>query len=220
MTDRVLDTALPKTFADWWGLAGEWIEPPNQRRGGWSGVQYCVLNNRRYYIKKQCNHTYLTLGWPIRRPTVGREYRSIERLAKLGVPTPEPVFFGEQRSDEGLLAILVTAELSGFAPLSEQQDITPRQRTMLAEEAGSTVARFHRASLQHRALYDKHIMVRWPTPDSPEIALLDLEGMRFVGLPFLAARRDLAQLHRRQAIWGDADWEVLLRSHAQAMQGQ
>ena len=220
MTDTVFDTALLKTFADWWELAGEWIEPPNQRRGGWSGVQYCVLNNRRYYIKKQCNHTYLTLGWPMRRPTVGREYRSIERLAKLGVRAPVPVFFGEQHSHEGLLAILVTEELSGFAPLSEQQGITPRQRTILAEEAGKTVARFHRASLQHRALYDKHLMIRWPSADIPEIALLDLEGMRFVGLPSLAARRDLAQLRRRQDIWNDADWQVLLRSHGRTMQGQ
>ena len=217
MTDPALATALPKTFADWWEIAGEWIEPPNQRRGGWSGVQHCILNNQRYYIKKQCNHTYLTLGWPMRRPTVGREYRSILRLAKLGVQAPEPVFFGEHRSDEGLLAILVTAELRGFTPLLEQQDIAPRQRTLLAEETGKNVARLHRASLQHRALYDKHIMVRWT---SPEIALLDLEGMRFVGLPSLAARRDLAQLRRRQDIWGDADWKVLLRSHAQAMQGQ
>ena len=217
MVDSDQDSRLPLTFSGWWNLAGEWIEPPNQRRGGWSGVQHVSMGGLRYFIKKQCNHTYRSFGWPIRRPTVEREYRNLLRLAKLGIQAPTPVFYGERRSPDCIEGLLVTEELSGFAPLTQQQDLPLEQRTALAAEAGRTFARFHRAGLQHRALYDKHILVRWPTPDSPEIALIDLESMRHTLFLTDASRHDLKQLKRRQNIWTENEWRTLVRSHARHM---
>lgn len=39
-------------FDDWWEKDGEWGEPPNRRRGGFSGVLRMTVDNEVIYIKK------------------------------------------------------------------------------------------------------------------------------------------------------------------------
>ena len=53
-------------FEQWWNTQGEWVEPPNLRRDGESGVQR--LQARRgglLYCKRQIGHLYRSLWHPL-----------------------------------------------------------------------------------------------------------------------------------------------------------
>ena len=63
-------------------------------------------------------------------------------------------------------------------------------------------------------------MLRWPISGAPEIALIDLESMRRQPTRGLAARRDLGQLARRQALWSPEDWQTLLQTHRNSLHGR
>jgi len=200
-------------FTHWWGFPGEWVEPVNRRRAGWSGVLRAVQGERVFYIKRQCGHLCRTLTRPLGWPTASREWHYLNCLATLGIAAPQALFHGSRRGEQGPETVLVTAELQGYRPLAEQTELAPEQRRQLATEVGKTLGRLHRARLQHGCLYDKHIMVRW-RGESPEIALLDLEKMRPRLRRSLAAAHDLEQLSRHQDIWCDTDWQQLLAAHA------
>ena len=204
--------SIPVDFAGWWDVQGEWVEEPNQRRNGWSGMMRFRVGSQVYYVKKQCNHLYRSLRHPFGWPTASREYVNICRLQSLGLCVPEPVFHGIRRSAEGFEAVLVTHELGGFLALSEQTELESEQRATLAVAVGRTLGIMHQAHLQHSCLYDKHIMVRWQGK-TPEIALIDLEKLRRPLLPWQAAQHDLDQLKRHQFIWSASEWAMLEESH-------
>lgn len=205
-------TALPDDFASWWAATGEWVEQPNQRRRGWSGMMRLRHGDKTYYVKKQCNHLCHTLRHPFGWPTASREFFNILRLQLLGITVPQPVFHGSRQTAAGHEAVLVTEELVGFVDLETQGTRTAEEKSQLAAAVGRVLGIMHRQQLQHSSLYDKHIMVRWQD-GQPEIALIDLETLRRAWLPGRAAQRDLKQLKRRQRIWQDADWALLEQSH-------
>jgi len=67
-------TATENRFEFYWQQQGEWVEEPNQRRGGESGVQRIhEANGRLLYVKRQVGHTYRSWRYPLGRPTVLRE---------------------------------------------------------------------------------------------------------------------------------------------------
>ena len=224
MSAPSLPTAqLPDDFAGWWSLPAEWIEEPNVRRAGWSGMATCHINGARYFIKKQCNHCYRSLAHPFGRPTTEREYANICRLQTLGLRVPEPVFHASRKTEEGFLGLLVTRDLSGFKALDDLHDLTPAVKLQLAAAVGSAAGRMHRAQLQHSCFYGKHIMVRWPeqhADSAPEVAFIDLEKLRRPPLPWRAAAHDLSQLRRHQQLWNETEWAHLLSAHRAAMAGQ
>ena len=57
-------------FDDIWKLKTKWFEPPNIRRGGWSGVVKIDLDTPQgkigIFIKRQQNHITKTFIHPIR----------------------------------------------------------------------------------------------------------------------------------------------------------
>lgn len=209
-TNTSADT--PNTFDAWWNTPGDWVEEPNQRRTGWSGMKTARFGDTLYYIKKQNNHLYRSLRHPFGMPTTSREFANILCLTTLGIRVPEPVFHGSRRSHEGFEGLLVTRELAGFKAIAEATELTPTERRQLAIATGKTIGRLHRAHLQHSCLYDKHVMYRWQD-GTPEIALIDLEKLRRPYLPWRAAQHDLNQLFRHQKIWTDSDWQQLLSAH-------
>ncbi|HEX6736608.1 MAG TPA: lipopolysaccharide kinase InaA family protein [Azonexus sp.] len=216
MTRNDMPTApLPTDFADWWTAPGDWVEEPNQRRSGWSGMMRLHHAGRTYYVKKQCNHLCRTLSHPFGWPTVSREFANIRRLQALGITVPTPVFHGSRRTADGLEGLLITEELVDFAALDTQADRSPAEKSRLATAVGRMLGRMHAHNLQHSCLYDKHIMVRWQD-GQPTIALIDLEKLRRAWLPGHAARHDLDQLKRHQQIWPDADWALLEQAHRAA----
>lgn len=208
-------TPLPDDFASWWAAPGAWVEEPNQRRSGWSGMMRARFGERTYYVKKQCNHLCRTLGHPFGWPTVSREYANIRCLQSLGITVPQPVFHGSRRTAEGYEGLLVTEELASFTDLAAQDQRSPAEKSRLAAAVGQMLGRMHRHNLQHSCLYDKHIMVRWQD-GQPMVALIDLEKLRRTWLPGKAARHDLEQLARHQKIWSDADWALLVEAHRAA----
>ena len=217
-TALALAEDAPDAFEYWWSVKGEWVEPPNARRDGWSGMLRVRHHGRLVYVKRQCNHLCRTLRHPLGWPTASRERFYLDRLCELGLRSPSPLFHGAIRGGNGVKSLLVTEELAGFLPLSAQTGLPWAQRARLARAVGRVLATLHRARLQHGCLYDKHIMVRW-RDDTPEIALIDLEKMRSRLTGRAAARHDLAQLGRHQKIWSAEDWCLLELSHAAALAG-
>lgn len=203
-------------FAYWWSVSGEWVEPPNERRNGWSGMMRVVVADSLFYVKRQRNHLCRTLRHPFGWPTASREWTYLKRLHALGLNAPNPVFHGVRKTPEGVESVLVTEELNGFKDLSEQGALSETLRVILATELGDKLGLLHRARLQHSSLYDKHIMVRWLT-DVPEIALIDLEKMRARFSRGAASRHDLEQLKRRQKVLGETEWQALMRAHTRRM---
>ncbi len=204
-------------FEYWWSLPGSWVEEPNQARKGWSGVLRATIEDSVFYIKRQRNYRCHTLGHPFGWATASREWYYLQRLRMLGIAAPTPIFHGTRRTAEGLEAVLVTAELTGFVALADLPPLTPALRHALAGRIGTLVGRLHRAGLQHSCLYDKHVMIRLLDGAPPEVALIDLEKMRPALIRARGARRALSQFKRRQAVFGGADWDALVQAHDQAM---
>jgi hypothetical protein len=201
-------------FEALWDLQAEWFEPPNQRRGGWSGVARLELpgpdgSGEAIFLKRQENHTRRSLRHPLGEPTFAAEIRNILAARDAGVPTLEPVYFGQR----GKRAILVTRELRGFASLDQHMREwrgrgwarSNEQRRALIPEVAGAVRRLHAARLVHNALHPKHVFVRFPGSGSPQVRLIDMEKMRRTLLPGMAARRDLDSLNRRSPWWGRTD---------------
>ena len=211
--------ALPEDFDGWWNASGEWVEEPNQRRNGWSGMMRVRIGDQVFYVKKQCNHLCRTLSHPFGWPTASRERLNIGRLQALGLSVPKPVFHGERRSEKGFKAILVTEELSGFQALDTQTGLDSAAREVLATEVGRVLGIMHRACWQHSCLYDKHLMIRWQG-DRPEVALIDLEKLRRPIFSWKAASHDLAQLKRHQRIWSEDVWRGLEAAHRSSLAGR
>jgi hypothetical protein len=208
----------PDDFEGWWNAAGEWVEEPNQARSGWSGVLRVYCGQQLFYVKKQQNYLCRSLRHPLGWPTVSREYRNLLRLHAIGLLAPKPVFHGSRKTAAGTQAILVTEELKGFVDLEQLIQVDDTKKTLLARLSGEAIGKLHRAGYRHGCLYGKHLMARWQDSDA-EIAFIDLEKLRRAIFPRLAIRHDLEQLKRRQRLWNDAQWSILLESHRRILDG-
>lgn len=189
-----------------WAQQGNWVEPPNIRRGGWSGVSRLNLHDTGgnvvpVYIKRQENHCRPSLRHPIKgEATFGREYRIIKRLRDRQVPTLNPLYFGERVVDGANQAILMTESLEGYQSMEtllddgEMAAMAPVQKRRLISALARTVRQMHDAGVQHRSLYPKHLMVK--QDEGFSVALIDLEKSRRCFIPFIHAVRDLSTLNR------------------------
>lgn len=202
-------------FEFWWQVPGEWVEEPNRRRSGWSGMVRVVLDGRMYYVKRQLNHRCYTLAHPFGWPTASREWQYLKRLQALGIGAPVGVFHGVRRTAAGVEALVVSEELYGFADLLGLESLDVAHKLVLARAVGELLGRLHREGLQHSSLYGKHVMAR-AQGDGFEVALIDLEKMRPRWRAGVAARRDLEQLRRHQRIFDEAQWTVLLDAHSRS----
>lgn len=213
--------SAPDTRFDYfWNQQGEWVEEPNVRRGGESGVQRLhSANGQLLYAKRQVGHTYRSLRHPMGRPTVLRERDALQSLAALGVGVPKLVFCGAQRDTQGQWrALLVTEALDGFQEIDQWYESHDRAHygealhEAILKQLADTLARMHKGRWQHSCLYAKHIFLRVVGEGAaaqPEIATLDLEKCRQRFSAQSAARHDLKQL-RRHSSFSDADWSKLL----------
>ncbi|WP_213875160.1 lipopolysaccharide kinase InaA family protein [Pseudomonas sp. dw_358] len=207
-------------FDYFWAQRGEWVEEPNERRGGESGVQRIhASNGGLLYAKRQTGHIYRSWLYPFGRPTVLRERDAIQGLQALNVRVPELIFCGAQRDPQHQWrALLVTAALEGFDELDNWYAAGGRERygeelhERILEALAQNLARMHKGRWQHSCLYSKHVFVRviGEGEDAKvEVALLDLEKCRQRLLPQAAARHDLKQL-RRHSSFSDAEWKKFL----------
>jgi tRNA A-37 threonylcarbamoyl transferase component Bud32 len=218
--------ARTSTFQRWWNTQGEWVEEPNQRRAGESGVQRIRLRDpqqRLLYCKRQIGHLYRSLLHPFGRPTALRELQALQAFVRLGVRVPDLVYCGTRQQAGKWQALLVTAELKGFVSLEDwyaegmaEYYGHAVQKRML-DAVGITLARIHQARWQHGCCYPKHIFLRVNGEGAEawvEVALLDLEKSRRRLRRSAAARHDLRQLRRHRQAMPEQDWQQLLAAHA------
>lgn len=202
-----------------WSLDIGWHEPPNQRRGGWSGVsRHCLRlpsgGEVEVFLKRQQDHIQRSWRHPLRGVTTYElELENIRHYADCGITTLEPLYFAKRRVDGHLQAIFITRALTGFESL-EQTD--PRrtdrhQRTVLITAVARYLTAMHACHLQHRSFYPKHIFTRWrengePTSDGEiEVRVIDLESSRRPRSWGRAQLRDLDSLNRYAHGWSRPD---------------
>lgn len=212
-------------FEQWWSTQGEWVEPPNRRRDGESGVQR--LPNRQggvLYCKRQIGHLYRSVWHPFGRPTVLRERDALQAFSRLGVRVPTIAYCGTQRQARQWQALLITEALEDFVSLEQwyadglDQHYGTSVHARVLSAIGETLSRYHRARWQHGCCYPKHIFIRVEGEGARvEIALLDLEKSRRRLRLAAAAEHDMRQLARHRGAMPDEDWQLLLAAHAAAL---
>lgn len=191
-------------FTTLWDQKDDWVETPNQRRGGWSGVIKRTLpGNIVVFIKRQEGQNRKTILHPLRgKPTYYLEYRFLHRYRKQFPQLVDWACYGQARSGDKDRAILATAGLVCYRDLDEVAASEPRERLKQALRATArAVLPLHLKRLQHGALYSVHIFAH---QDSDEIRLIDLERARLRARRRTAALSDLSQFVRRTA-WLDQD---------------
>ncbi len=191
------------SFEQLWGYQGDWFEPPNYERGGWSGVNFIELTDQAgkqhgFYLKRQLNHTRRTWQHPIAgEPTFVREFEILRHLAKHNVATPKLIFFESQQNK----AILLTQALTGFESADKWLEknlaiINISKQRLLSRSLAAAVKGLHQAKVVHRSLYLKHLFIK-ETNDEFEIALIDFEKSRISSFTAWLRFSDLVTLHYR-----------------------
>ncbi len=212
-----------KDFAYWWDVQGEWVEEPNERREGSSGVQFVAAaepGQASLYIKRQINHCYRSLRHPLGRPTVFREEQAIRAFNQLGVRTPKLIFCDAQKLPDHWRALMVTEELEGFISLDEwyeeHVDGEAACKPRLLQGIAQMLTTIHQAGWQHSCCYGKHIFVKTDIESGQtEVAMLDLEKARRRWPATSAALHDLNQLSRHKGQMPPEDWQALLQAYAE-----
>lgn len=190
-------------FNYWWNISGSWVEEPNRRRGGESGV--LIHKNKEgqiFYVKRQEKHIYRTLLFPFGQQTIKREYSTYQAFKKIGITTPELVYYGTS----GDKAILVTKELKAFISFEQWLDqIDSSEADEIAlfavlKSLAKVLSNMHKHRFQHNCIYPKHIFINLNDilqgKENIEIALLDLEKSRKRFTAKQAALHDFSQLKR------------------------
>ena len=210
-----------QSFAQWWQQQGEWVEEPNERRDGLSGVQYLhTPDGKTLYSKRQCGHLSRSLRHPFGRPTVVRERRALEAYRAAGVRVPKLVFAGSRKEAGIWQGVLITEELQGFISMDQwYAEDAPVQHgnathQHMLRELAKTLSLAHMAGWQHGCLYSKHVFIRVRS-QGVEIALLDLEKARRRQRRHAAVRHDLKQFYRHRGPMPEADWFRLVEYYQQ-----
>ena len=87
------------SFDALWSLDGDWVEAPNYRRQGWSGVVCIELQDGAgppaiVYLKRQSGHCYRSLRPPFhRKPTAYREYRNLMTMKAYSINAPDVLYY-------------------------------------------------------------------------------------------------------------------------------
>ncbi|MFJ2546765.1 lipopolysaccharide kinase InaA family protein [Pseudomonas sp. NPDC087612] len=218
--ERTAATTNKDQFDHFWQQQGEWVEEPNQRRGGESGVQRLSDDTgHTFYAKRQIGHIYRSLLHPFGRPTVLREYEALNSFEQLGVRVPHIVYCGVERdAQHQWRALLVSEALEGFEDIDSWFSAGARERfhpalhERVLLDLAQNLVRMHRGHWQHGCLYGKHVFVKVVGEGAEaraEVALLDLEKCRRRISCQRAAANDLKQL-RRHSSFTDAEWQKLL----------
>lgn len=210
----------PSLFDRLWNLPETWVEPPNHRRGGFSGVIRATFDGQPVYIKKQVNHNHRSLRHPLGQPTALREYEAMAIAKQLGVATPVPLFCESKQVGREQRTLLVTQALEGYVSVNDLPWPTASSETSaLLSAVAQTLAKLHRARWQHSALYPTHIFVKIEQ-NAIRVALLDLEKMHRRLTIKQASRHDVEQFLRRNRRWDDSQKRLFLDAYQCALFGE
>ena len=212
-----------RSFDDLWNLDAQWFEEPNRRRGGWSGVARCELARpdgsvARVFLKRQENHITRTLAHPIRGvPTFVREFNSIMRYRRCGIPTLTPVYFGVRRNAQDQRAVLMTEELTGFRSLEdfarEWTTLWPSMRREIVEGVAQLLRKIHSHHLSHNCFYPKHVFLRFGAGRLVETRVIDLEKTKWRPFGYDRNFRDVRRLNGPGLPWSRAERVRFFRAY-------
>ncbi|MBU2712317.1 lipopolysaccharide kinase InaA family protein [Zooshikella harenae] len=211
------------SFEDWWQCKGTWVEPPNQRRGGESGVQHILFPEQvQLYCKRQQGHLYHSLRYPFGRPTILREWHALHIFQRIGIQVPRIVYCAARKYSGQWQALLITEPLAGFISLDAfyQQKLERGQREKVLHAVAKTLRHLHLARWQHGCCYPKHIFVKAQPIEhtmNVEIALLDLEKSRRRLTVKKASTHDLQQLFRHSPNMTRKDEHYFLKRYLQTV---
>jgi len=208
-----------QTFKDIWQLEVKWVEEPNIRRGGWSGVSKIRLKSQGkdqwVFLKRQKKHLSRSIRHPLGIPTLKKEFENIKNFDHAGIDTLVPVAFGVR----GRCSILMTEALSNYIALSDLTEyvqkggvISKTLKLSIIEAVVNLVRLSHDKALLHNSLYPKHIFIKAQISNGhlvcdkyPHVRYIDLEKARSVSNRKTLIYRDLDTLNRRTPFWSDSD---------------
>lgn len=191
------------TFNQLWNYQGEWFEAPNRKQDGWSGVSYLSLMDSNgqehgFYLKRQENYMRKTWRHPFKgEPTFKREFEIIQYLSTQSVLTPTISYFAFHDQQ----CIFVTEALKGFISADDwfrkYGSAQDKLKMKMIEALAKAVNALHRAGVQHRSLYLKHLFVRVEHDANVEVAIIDFESSRITKLIGFYQYIDLIKLMKR-----------------------
>ncbi|MBD8874011.1 3-deoxy-D-manno-octulosonic acid kinase [Rhodanobacter sp. DHB23] len=190
--------ASPQVDADWFAPE-RWRERGALRAqaGGRGGVQViatpageCVLRHYRRggMVAKLLGDSYLWRGADATRCFA--EFRLLAEIARLGLPGPAAVAARYRRHGLFYRADLITRRIGDALTLAECL-AAGRLDAELAREAGTLVARFHRAGIWHADLNAHNVLVA-----PAALYLIDFDRGRLRAPAEAWRLANLARLHR------------------------
>ena len=167
-----------RSFDDFWQFGGD-REQEGQPHDDLCGAARAVRigdQTLSLSVKRQENHCFRSLLHPLRgQPTFLREWRTIHRMRAGGVPTFEPVYYGERKEDGRYQAVLVTLVLDEFRELdqvfADRDKLSDVQRAKALQVIAQVLLRFHRSGLRHNALAGDDLMLLPIALEMSEIAM-------------------------------------------------
>lgn len=199
-------------FDDFWRLPKNWVEPPNERRGGWSGVTTTDIRKKcgetvTLYVKRQHAHTFRSIRYPLSKSTAWREYQNNERMRKKGFSVPIPVFYQEKKCS-GMRAIMATIGINN--PISLSAWLTSRTEprdqdstSKVLQNIATDIRKIHDSGFEYRALHGKHILLEnYQTATIPKHYFIDLETLRPYIRHLTPRVRDICQFFRHTPLSG------------------
>lgn len=193
-------------FADVEELSGQVYRELEARR-----TLRTIVAGRGYFVK-----IHRGIGWgeifknllTAKLPVLGagQEWRALERLHEVGVPTMTAVAYGERGSNPAdQHSFIVTEELAPTVSLEDfsidwvKQPPEPRLKRALIAEVARMTGMMHRAGVNHRDCYICHFLLHTDKPvtaDDLKLSVIDLH--RAQTRPAITKRwrnKDLAALY-------------------------
>lgn len=198
-------------FQRWWATEGDWVEEPNERRKGMSGVQRIERDGKTLYVKRQVAHLFHSLRYPFGRPTIVREIQVIDELAAAGVIVPKIVYGKALQINGEWRALLVTEDMKNFVSIGDwyeqnmHLDCSPEVKAEMFKQIAVAFKKMHSVNRQHGCCYVRHIYVK----SSGEVlaGFLDLEKSRRRWVRQKAVQHDFKQLEKYLSPIPPEDWQ-------------
>jgi len=207
-----------RTFDGFWKLPRDWVDPINERRGGWSGVTRHVFTTSTgksipVYLKRQENQSRRgPLSTYAKKPTFWFEREILHYLEDKGNFGPDLLCYAERASGGNQQTILVTRSLENYLSIDELlAGLEDEQRVDIMDRVGEFLSRLHLLRVEHGAVYEKHIYI---DASSGDCRLIDFERARFRRSSRVAMTKDLERLFRRAVEITDSDRNVILKKYS------
>jgi tRNA A-37 threonylcarbamoyl transferase component Bud32 len=164
------------------------------------GVWHVTLPGLDFYLKHDRPVKTSLLHKIARTGSVRSEFELGRELARRGVPTPEPLAFGERISGSAE-GFLLTRTLPESVPLdlfleSSLALFPPHRQTQVRQQIalalGRLLALLHDAGVTHRDLHPGNLLLQFGADGVPRLSLIDLHAVR-LGAP-LSRSAGLANL--------------------------